>query len=203
MTAKIPKKISLVEKEVNDDGLLNAKEIAARVETSKSTVLSILYVHLNRNKVSKRCNFFLQFKSYARWSLVNSFHFNENTYDHCFGGCEGILMIDFKERNPLANGEYYASLLHKLKNTIIEKRLRKLNRGVKLVHDNASVHIAAIARAILDCNFIKIDHCSYSSDLVLRDYSWLFKLKSNFRMMRKSSFEAFPGLRQKLFLQAD
>lgn len=41
LTAKIPKKISLVEKEVNDDGLLNAKEIAARVETSKSTVLSI------------------------------------------------------------------------------------------------------------------------------------------------------------------
>jgi len=39
-----------------------------------------------------------------------------------FWDCRGILLIDFKERNTTVNTAYYASLLHKLCDTIKEKR---------------------------------------------------------------------------------
>ena len=45
------------------------------------------------------------------------------------------------------NAVYYASLLHKLCDTIKEKRRGILSRGVCLLHDNAAVHMAAVAKA--------------------------------------------------------
>ena len=49
-----------------------------------------------------------------------------------FWDCEGMLLIDFKEGNTTVNATYYASLLHKLRERIQEKRPRKLTRGVRL-----------------------------------------------------------------------
>jgi len=64
-----------------------------------------------------------------------------------FWDCRGILLIDFKERNTTVNAAYYASLLHKLRDAIKEKRPGMLISGARLLHDNAPVHTAAVAKA--------------------------------------------------------
>ena len=71
-----------------------------------------------------------------------------------FWDCKGILLIDFKERNTSVNDAYYASVLHKLRDTVKEKRRGMLSRGVCLLHDNAPVHTAAVAKAAgKECGF--------------------------------------------------
>ena len=42
-----------------------------------------------------------------------------------FWGCEGIILIDYKKKVSNITGEYYASILNKLKEAI-KKRLRKV-----------------------------------------------------------------------------
>jgi hypothetical protein len=65
--------------------------------------------------------------------------------------CQGILPADFKERNTTATGEYYASLMFKLKDAIEEKRRGKLSRGARLLHNNAPAHTSVAAKAALQC----------------------------------------------------
>ena len=66
------------------------------------------------------------------------------------------------------NGQYYASLLLKLRDAIKEKRWGMLPRGVWLLHDNAPVHKSMIAQeAVHDCGFVQLDHPAYSPDLAL------------------------------------
>ena len=108
-----------------------------------------------------------------------------------FWDCEGILLIDFKERNTTVNATYYASLLHELRASIREKRPGKLTRGVRLLHDNAPVHTAWVAQAaIRDCGFEQLDHPPYSPDLAPSDYYYLFsKLKKDCRGKRFTTDE--------------
>jgi len=71
-----------------------------------------------------------------------------------FWDCRGSLLIDFKERNTTLNAAYFASPLHKLRDAIKEKRRGMLSRGVPLLHDNAPVHTAAVAKAAgKECGF--------------------------------------------------
>ena len=57
------------------------------------------------------------------------------------------------------NGAYYASLLHKLRDAMKEKRRGMLSRGVHLLHNNAPVHTAAVAKAaVKECGFEEIWH---------------------------------------------
>ena len=95
-----------------------------------------------------------------------------------FWDCRGILLIDFKERNTTVNAAYYASLLHKLHDAIKGKRQGMLSCGVCLLHDNAPVHTAAVAKAaVKECGFKEIEHPPYSPDLVPSDYYLFSKLK--------------------------
>jgi len=99
-----------------------------------------------------------------------------------FWDCRGILLIDFKERNTTVNAAYYASLLHKLRDAIKEKRRGMLSRGVRLLHDNAPVHTAAVAKAaVKECGFEEIEHPPYSPDLAPCDYYLFSKLKKDLR----------------------
>lgn len=99
-----------------------------------------------------------------------------------FWDCEGILLIDFKERNTVINATYYSNLLRQLRQAIIEKRRGKMSRGIRLLHDNAPVHTAAISKAtVRKCGFIEIDHPPYSPDLAPSDYFLFAKLKSDLR----------------------
>lgn len=98
---------------------------------------------------------------------------------------EGILLIDFKTEGTTVNGTYYADLLRKLRVAIKEKRRGKLSKGVLLLHDNAPVHTAAIAKAaVLECGFEEISHPPYSPDMAPSDYYLFPKLKKDLRGRR-------------------
>jgi len=95
-----------------------------------------------------------------------------------FWDCRGNLLIDFKERNTTLNAVYFASLLHKLHDAIKERRRGMLRRGVRLLHNNAPVHTAAVAKAaVKKCGFQEIEHPPYSPDLAPSDYYLFSKLK--------------------------
>ena len=74
-----------------------------------------------------------------------------------FWHCRGILLIDFKERNATVNAAYSASLLHKLRDDITEKRRGILSRGICLLHDNAPVHTAAVAKGCHEGTWLRGD----------------------------------------------
>jgi len=98
-----------------------------------------------------------------------------------FWDCRGIL-IDCIERNTTVNAEYYASLLHKLRNVIKEKRQEMFSHGVSLLHDNTPVHTTAVAKAAeKECGFKEIEHPPYSPDLAPSDYYLFSKLKKDLR----------------------
>jgi hypothetical protein len=68
-----------------------------------------------------------------------------------FWDCQGILLADFKDRNTSITGEYYASLIYKLKDAIKEKRRGKLSRGVRLLHDNKPVYTSVAVKVAIQC----------------------------------------------------
>ena len=91
-------------------------------------------------------------------------------------------MTDFKERNIIVNAAYFTSLLHKLRDTIKDKRRGMLGRGVRLLHDNAPVHMVAVAKAaVTECGFDEIEHSPYSPDLAPSDCYPFSKLKKDLR----------------------
>ena len=67
-----------------------------------------------------------------------------------------------------------------------------LSRGVRLLHDNAPVHTAAVAKAaVKECGVEEIEHPPYSRDLAPSDYYLFPKLRKifgvrNLMMMRRS-----------------
>lgn len=102
-----------------------------------------------------------------------------------FWDCEGILLIDYLKKGSTITGEYYASLLHRLRDSIKIKRRGKLTRGVLLLHDNAPVHKSRHARAaVADCSFEEIEHPPYSPDLAPSDYFLFSNLKKYIRGRR-------------------
>jgi hypothetical protein len=68
-----------------------------------------------------------------------------------FWDCQGILLADFKERNTTITGEYYASLIYRLKDVIKEKHRGKLSQGVRLLHDNVLVNTSVAAKTAIQC----------------------------------------------------
>jgi hypothetical protein len=61
--------------------------------------------------------------------------------------------------------------MHKLHDAIKERIRGILSRGVHLLHYNATVDVAAVAKAeVKECGFQEIDHPIYSPDLASSDY---------------------------------
>jgi len=235
--------IALVEEIVLEDRRLKTKEIAARLDISKTSILRILHDHLHMNKISARwvpkllsavqkkqrvecCKEFLKLCHEKEKEVIESIVTGDETmvlyYDPLakresmewrrpdeprpkkakvahsrkkimatiFWDSEGILMIDFKERNTTVNGPYYASLLYKLREAIKEKRRGKLSKGVLLLHDNAPVHCAPDPKAAVSkCGFKELNHPPYSPDLAPSDYFLFSKLKSDLRGKKFKSDE--------------
>ncbi|GBP49432.1 Histone-lysine N-methyltransferase SETMAR [Eumeta japonica] len=77
----------------------------------------------------------------------------------------------------------------KAREAVVQKRRKKLSRGVLFLQDNASVHTARVSRqALKDTGFSEIDHQPYSPDLAPSDY-FLF---SNLKKELPSSHPAKP-----------
>jgi histone-lysine N-methyltransferase SETMAR len=107
-----------------------------------------------------------------------------------FWDCQGILLADFKERNTTVTGEYYASLIYKLKDAIKKKRRGKLSRGVRFLHFNAPVHTSVAAKAAIQgCCFQELNHPPNSPDLSHSDYFLFSELKSDWRGKKFTSYE--------------
>lgn len=124
-----------------------------------------------------------------------------------FWDCEGILMIDYLPKKTTITGEYYATLIKKLRECIKEKRRGKLTAGILLLQDNAPVHRAQVAMdALHDSGFTEIDHPAYSPDLAPSDFYLFPKLKKELRGRRfidssevTSATEAFFNQQDKSF----
>lgn len=107
-----------------------------------------------------------------------------------FWDSEGILLIDYKDKGVSITGQYYASILERLKESIKEKRRGKLTKGVLLLHDNAPVHKSRVALAALhNVGFDILDHPPYSPDLAPSDYYLFPKLKKELRGKKFSTDE--------------
>lgn len=104
-----------------------------------------------------------------------------------FWDMEGVLMIDYLPHKETITGAYYAQVLEKLKEAILEKRRGKCSRGVLLLHDNAPVHKSRIAKAaVKDLGFIELNHPPYSPDLAPSDFYLFRHLKKKLRGRRFS-----------------
>lgn len=107
-----------------------------------------------------------------------------------FWDSEGILLIDYKEKGVSITGEYYATILERLREAIKEKRRGKLSRGVLLLHDNAPVHKSRVALAALHkVGFDILNHPPYSPDLAPSDYYLFPKMKKELRGKKFSTDE--------------
>ena len=102
-----------------------------------------------------------------------------------FWDASGIVLIDYLEEQRTITGAYYANLMRRLHQSIVEKRRGKLAAGVVLLHDNAAVHTSQVARAaIRDSHFTEMAHPPYSPDLAPSDYHLFPKWKKQLRGRR-------------------
>lgn len=102
-----------------------------------------------------------------------------------FWDSEGVLLIDYLPKKTTMNAEYYAALLKKVREVIIEKRRGKVSRGILFLQDNAPVHTARIAKhALRETGFDEINHPPYSPDLAPSDFFLFKNLKSDLRGRR-------------------
>ena len=91
---------------------------------------------------------------------------------------DGILLTDYLAHGSTINGQYYGSLIERLRRTILEKRRGKISHGVLLLHDNAPVHKSNIVQAaIRQVGFVELNHPAYSPDIAPTDYYLFSKLK--------------------------
>jgi len=85
------------------------------------------------------------------------------------------------------NAEYYSSLLVQLKDTLKEKRCRKVE-GVLFLHYNAPAHRAlATQKKLAYLSFQCLDHPPYSLDLAPSDYHLFPELKKQLESRHFSS----------------
>ena len=95
---------------------------------------------------------------------------------------DGILLTDYLAHGSTINGQYYASLIERLRRTILEKRRGKISHGVLLLHDNAPVHKSNIVHAAIhQTGFVELNHSAYSPDIAPIDYYLFSNLKKFLR----------------------
>jgi len=83
-----------------------------------------------------------------------------------FWDSQEIILIDYLQKNKAITGEYYATLLDRLKEELKKKRPRLARQKVFFHQDNAPSHKATVAMAKLhELSYELIPHSSYSPDL--------------------------------------
>lgn len=102
-----------------------------------------------------------------------------------FFDAEGPLLVDFLEKGSTINGQYYAQLLTRLRDSIQEKRRGKLRAGVLLLDDNAPVHKAGVVLDHLRAmRWTRLNHPPYSPDLASCDFRVFPDLKKTLKGIR-------------------
>lgn len=107
-----------------------------------------------------------------------------------FWDAEGILLIDYLPNKTTVTGVYYASLIEKLREAILQKRRGLIRRGVLFLQDNAPAHRSQVAMAALANSCFKVlTHPPYSPDLAPSDYFLFPNLKKELKGQRFESDE--------------
>lgn len=89
-----------------------------------------------------------------------------------------VMMATLAKDNTI-NGEYYASLLQNLQDSVKAKRCDMLTKGVHLHQDNTPVHNARVApRKAHSCGYEIFPLSPYSPDLILSDLHLFPAIKS-------------------------
>jgi hypothetical protein len=88
-----------------------------------------------------------------------------------FWDCQGVLLMDYLPTGKTITGEYYATLIGRLRLAIKEKRRGMISHGVSFLHDNAPAHTSHLAKSsIRDASFDLLNHPPYSPDIAPSDY---------------------------------
>jgi hypothetical protein len=61
---------------------------------------------------------------------------------------DGILLVDYLEKDATITAKYYVVLLDKLKQQLVSKRRGKLSKGILFLQDNAAPHKEAIRSSL-------------------------------------------------------
>jgi histone-lysine N-methyltransferase SETMAR len=84
---------------------------------------------------------------------------------------DGILLTDNLPKGQTINVEYYSSLLVKMNDSLKDKHLGKVTKGVWFLHGNAPAHgaLATQKKLVAYLGFQCLDHPPYSMDLAPLD----------------------------------
>ncbi|RCN28469.1 hypothetical protein ANCCAN_25787 [Ancylostoma caninum] len=100
------------------------------------------------------------------WKEGKEHSISWKSYASVFRDAKRILLIDYLQEGKTVTGQYYASLLEKVKVAVEEKRPDMLKKKVLLLNDNATAHSSAVAQQILaEMKFKILLHPAYSPDL--------------------------------------
>ncbi|XP_012063671.1 PREDICTED: histone-lysine N-methyltransferase SETMAR-like [Atta cephalotes] len=95
-----------------------------------------------------------------------------------FWDSQGIILIDYLQKDKTITGEYYATLLNHLKEELKKKRPRLARKKV-LFQDNAPFHKSTVAMTKLhELGYELIPHPPYSPDLAPCDFFLFLNLKT-------------------------
>ncbi|CAK9827513.1 Histone-lysine N-methyltransferase SETMAR [Anthophora retusa] len=96
-----------------------------------------------------------------------------------FWDSQGIILIDYLQKSKTITGEYYATLLDRLKEQLKKERPRLARKKVLFHQNNASSHKSTVAMAKLhELGFELIPHPPYSPDLAPCDFFLFRNLKA-------------------------
>ena len=99
-----------------------------------------------------------------------------------FWHCQRVLLVESLARGTKIDGLYYGSAVHRLRHSIPKKYLRKLSRGVLLLHDKAPVHkfniIPAAIYSVLRLHRIELNYPTYSPNSTSSDYHLFSDMKN-------------------------
>ena len=97
----------------------------------------------------------------------------------------GIILTDYLPRGQTITGEYYSSLLTRLRANIKAKRHGMIGKDVLLLQDNAPAHNFVVAQqTACVCGLKILPHPAYSPDLAPSDFFLFPALKSDLRGRR-------------------
>ena len=105
-----------------------------------------------------------------------------------FWDSEGPVHVDWLPPKTTITGQYYASVLNDLRDSILAKRRGKVSKGLMILHDNAPAHASRIGQqALHDLKFEQLAHPPYSPNLAPSDFHVFRKMKKDLKGNRFSS----------------
>ena len=90
----------------------------------------------------------------------------------------GILVTEYLPGGTTISGLYYASIIERLRCTILEKRPGKVSDGVLLLHNNDLVDKCNLVQtATRKAGFVELNDLAYAPDIAPSDYYLFSNLK--------------------------